>query len=429
MSFDSAAQLIESRGGEYSDGHPPAMAALWRAAEAFVAGPLVILILQTSLLLLGAYLLLARRMQPRTAAVVASLLLWFPVVSNTMSTIWKDSLMAGFLLLGAALLLSERRGVRIGGLALLAAGTAMRHNALAMTLPLIVLLFVWNPAHVWWRRYAIAFAAWIAVTGSAQLVNRALTERQLYLWHQSLAQLDIVGTLQYVDDMPDEELHAILDGTGALLTDHQHAKLRITRAPDANAVEQLWAVTDRLFARPRPAKLGEKPRIVQTPEQRAAISRAWRAVVPTHLVAYARYRWDVFRQLLQLTNVPIGSAAYVWFNDIQDLDDSAIKLSHDASYSGIQAPLHDAMYWLGSTWLFNVYLYVVLGIGLLPWCLRDRDVLALVLSGLIGGAALYVLTPTTDFRYMFWTAISVLLGLILTVARQSAWVTARTTKQ
>jgi hypothetical protein len=429
MSFDSAAQLIEARGGVYSDGHPPAMAALWRLVEVFVTGPVGILILQTAMMIVGVYLLFVRRMPPRAAAIAATLFMWFPVVGNTMATIWKDSLMASLLVLGTALMLDERRLVRIGGLLLLAAATAMRHNALAMTLPLVVLLFVWNPAYGWWRRYAIAIVAWVAVTGSAQLVNRALTERQLFLWHQSLAQLDIVGTLQYVDDIPDAELHELLDGTGAVLVENQHAALRIEHAPGVNAVEQLWAVTDRQFQRPRPLKLGEKWRDVQTPAQREAISRAWRAIVPAHPIAYVRYRWDVFRQLLQLTEVPIGSAAYLWFNDIQDLGDSAAKIQHDASYSRVQRPLHDAMWWIGSTWLFNVYLYVILGIGLLPLCIRDRELFALVASGFVGAAALFVLTPTTDFRYMFWMAVVVLLGIVLAAARQIAWVTASTTKQ
>ncbi len=429
MSFDSAAQLIESRGGVYTDAHPPAMAALWRASEMLLTGPLGILLLQTSTFLVGMYLLLARRMSPRAAAVTATLVLWFPPVANAMATIWKDSIMAGFLMLGTALLVDERRRVRIGGLACLAAATAMRHNALAMTLPLVVLLFVWTPGQVWWKRYVIGFGVWLAVTASAQLVNRALTERQLHLWHQSIAELDIVGTLQYVDDVPDTELHAILEGTGALLEPNQHASLRVERAPELNVVEELWRVTDRLFARPRPPKLGERWPDVQTPAQRDAMMRAWQRVVLAHPLAYLQYRWDVFRQQMQLTDVPVPSAAYLWFNDIQDLDDSASKLTHDASYSGIQRPLHEAMWWLGSTVLFNVYVYVVLALGLLVWCARDRETFALLASGLVGAGALFILTPTTDFRYVFWLVVAALLGLVMAAVRQIAWLTASTTKQ
>lgn len=337
--------------------------------------------------------------------------------------------MSGFLLLGTALLLSPRRGVRIGGLALLAAGTAMRHNALAMTLPLVVLLFVWNPTHVWWRRYATAFAAWIALTGCAQLFNRALTDRELHLWHYSIAPFDIVGTLQYVDDIPDAELHELLTGTGASLHEDQHAKLRIARLPETSVVDQLWTVTDALFARQGPPGLGEKQGVFQTAAQREAMARAWREIVPSHVAAYLHYRWDVFQQLLQLTDVPIPSAAYLWFNDIQNLEASARAISHDAGYSRVQAPLHDAMWWLGSTWLFSVYIYLVIGIGLLPLCIRDREAFALVASGLVGTAALFILAPTTDFRYTFWMALTSLLGLIMTAIRQIEWATASTTKQ
>jgi len=167
MSFDSVYQLGEARSGVFSDGHPPAMAELWRFADGVVSGPVGMLLIQSTCFLAGIYLLFVRRLRPRTAALVSVGVLWFPPVASLMAVIWKDSQMTAFLVLGTALMLDERRARKLIGLALLALGTAMRHNALVMTFPLVVILFTWRPGLGFWKRHALAFAAWIAVTGTA----------------------------------------------------------------------------------------------------------------------------------------------------------------------------------------------------------------------------------------------------------------------
>lgn len=406
MSYDSVAQLLESRAGHYSDGHPPAMAALWRVVETVVAGPFGMLVIQSLSFIAGAYLLFRRRMSPRAAAVAATLLLWFPVISNAMSTVWKDSQMAGFLMLGTGLVIQDRRRTKVLGLLCLVVATAMRHNAFAMTAPIIALLFVWNPAHRWLKRYSLAIAAWLAVTASAQLITRALTDEQNFIWHQSLALLDIVGTMRELPDMPDAEIATLLDGITIQPTHDLHAAMRMTHDPTWSPVDNLWWATDSFFIRPK------------TAEERAAIVRAWKDVVPKHVGAYLAYRWGVFRQLVQLTDTPLGSPAYIWFADIQDLFASAHKMSHTAYPSGTQIHLNEAMMWLGSTFLFHVYVYLFLALALLPFCIRDREALAFLFSALTSEAALFFLTPTTDFRYSLWLIMGTVVALILAVARR-----------
>jgi len=119
MTMDSIDQLTEARTGFYTDGHPPAMAALWRIVDTILAGPFGMLVLQTVAFVAGLYLLLRRAMRPRRAAVAASLLLVFPPILAPMAVIWKDCIMAGFLVLGTACLLAGCRWVRVLGLACL----------------------------------------------------------------------------------------------------------------------------------------------------------------------------------------------------------------------------------------------------------------------------------------------------------------------
>ncbi len=101
-------------------------------------------------------MILRRTLTPRAAALGATLLLWAPPVAAVLAVIWKDAQMVGYLLLGAALLGSASRRTRLAGLALLSLATAMRYNALAITFPLVLGLFVWSPAHRRVTRLALA---------------------------------------------------------------------------------------------------------------------------------------------------------------------------------------------------------------------------------------------------------------------------------
>ena len=405
MSFDSVAQLEQARWGYYRDDHPPAMAALWSFVENFVTGPVGMLLLQLTAFLIGVYLILRQKFQPKTAALIASLLLWFPPVLNTMSVIWKDSQMAAYIVLGTGLLLSPRRGVRLWALAAIALGTAMRHNALTFTLPLIGLLFVWNPDYRWWKRYAIALVAWIVVTMSARVVTNALADQTMYIWHRSLALLDIVGTLKYAEDMPDDVLRKKLEGT-RLRYDHDlQAHTRDVIDPTLSPTEQLWQTTNKFFLRP------------WTEEDRAAITRAWKNIVPAHPAAYARYRWVLFSQLTQLDDTPPGSPIYCWFTDVQDPYGSGFMIDYMAGPSRTQEHAQQAMFWIGDTYVFRVSLYVILTLLLIPFAVRDRLTLALLSSSILSEAALFMLAPTVDVRYSFWLITITTLTAIFVGAR------------
>ena len=420
MSYDSILQLGEARSGVYGGAHPPLMSMLWALLDSIIAGPLLMLVLQSSCFLAGCFLLLRRWLSERCAALAAVGVLWFPAVAAIMAVIWKDSQMAGFLVLGAALVLSPRRGVRIGGLALLALATGMRYNALAITLPLIVLLFEWSAAQRWWQRYPLALAAWLLVTVVPTVLNRQMTSDQSSTWHRTLALSDIVGTLRYAPDLSDAELQPLLAGTPLRTPTAIQQQTRSDLPPDGISehdllsfgtgtyVPALWITTFQVFALP------------DTDEQRAALTRAWKAIVLGHPLAYLTYRWHVFRELVHLGDADIPSGAYVWFTDVLDPSGSAHAIGHNATPSKLQTHLHTAMRWLGTSWLFRGWLYLALTLVLLPFCRRDRVLAALALSGLANEALLYLVAPTIDFRYSFWLVVSTLLVIVGVIARRAS---------
>ncbi len=407
MSFDSVYQLQESRSGYFSDGHPPMMAQLWRIVELFIAGPAGMLMLQSIAFLVGVYLIFLKRMSGRTAAIAAIAMLWFPPVGTIMGVIWKDSQMTAWIVLGVGLMLSDRRRTRLFGLASIALGTAMRHNALVMTLPLVVLLFVWSPEHRFVKRYAIAIVAWIVVTMSARFASQALTDEQRYIYANSLVLCDMTSTLRYIDEpLSDEKLLEMLQGTTLIPKHDLHAR---TRKEDraGGYIDNLWWNTYAFF------------RIPKTDAERAANQKAWKAIVFGHPEAYLTYRWEVFHRLLGIGE-PQASPFYTWFVDVQSPLYTHMRIYHDASPSHLQEGLREVTHWIGRSPLSRVMVYLVLAFLLLPFCIRDREVLAWILSAFANESFLFLFSPTTDWRYSYWLVLAVAFGVVLLVARRAS---------
>lgn len=405
MSFDSVFQLREARAGYYIDGHPPFMAALWRVSEMFIAGPAGMLLVQSGAFLVGAYLILRMVMAPRAAAIAASLVTWFPPIAGVMAVIWKDSQMTGFLILGFGLIIQDRRRDRLLGLLALLAATLMRHNALVITGPLLAIAFVWNPAHGFVKRHAIAIAVWVVITLAAQVISGWLTDEEQHIWHTSIALCDMTATLRYTSaTISDEELARETPGVEFWL-DHVQARARAEDLSD-DFVGHLWHLTYRLVALP------------DTEADRQAVSRAWKNIVLGHLDGYIKYRLEISRRLLGLGGEAQQSPVYNWFTDIQDPFFSASVIDHDASGSHLQNLLRDDIHVLGVTPMFSVVVYAVLTLLLIPFAFIDRRILALIASAVTSEGILFVIAPTSDWRYSYWMVVAVVFSTIMLIARR-----------
>jgi hypothetical protein len=319
-----------------------------------------------------------------------------------MAVIWKDSQMVAFIVLGVGLILQKPRWVRVAGLVALFIGTAMRHNALSITGPIVFLCFVWNPDYRWWKRYAIAFVAWFAVTMSARVVSDALTDDHRYLWTNSIAMCDMAATLRYTSPtIPDEELREMFEGLRLWPEGDYHAFAR-QGDEEADYVTTLWNTAYGLFAVP------------QDQAERDAMVKAWKRVVLTHKAEYLTYRWKMFTRMLGFGGDD-SSPVYNWFTDIQDPYGSATMADHDAHAGKLQDHLRSAMHWFGRTPLFRVYVYAALMLILLPFA-RDRLTLSILLSALSSEIILFLIAPTTDWRYSCWMILATVIGAVLVAA-------------
>ena len=410
MSLDSFDQLREARNGIYTDSHPPAMAALWAAVEHVVRGPFGMLAIQSASLLLGLAMILWRVFRPVVAAAVASALFLYPPICSPLAVIWKDCVMAGGLVLGIALLTGARRGQKLAGLVVLMIAAAMRYNAFAATLPLIVLLFEWRPGMKWLERYAIAAVTWVAVTVAAIELNGVLADREMHFWAASFALVDITGTVAMTGDtLPDAELGPLLAPTQIQVDhDYQGALRSHYRTCDfvtlIGTPPALWNVV-----------LGGDVPLAE--DKRAAITHAWWEIVSRHPSGYAKYRLDSFADVLGMHASFRGTTVLPrhWQNKanleafgIPQADPPLAKTAESiAQWTGRRTPL------------YRPWFYALLALALLWWSRRYREVLAILLSGLVMESTLSILAVTPDYRYSHWLVVATCLGLVLLIAKRA----------
>jgi hypothetical protein len=65
-----------------------------------------------------------------------------------------------------------------------------------------------------------------------------------------------------------------------------------------------------------------------------------------------------------------------------------------------------------------VYVYAVLAILLVPFCVGHRLLSALVLSALSSESALLLLSPAPDTRYSMWLSLTAVLSLTMVIAQR-----------
>lgn len=393
VGWDTRAHLIAARTGIHSDGHPPAVSRLVRIVELFIAGPAGILIIQSVTLLLGLYYLFKARLAPKPAAVVAAVVFLYPLISGVQALIAKDGLMAGFLMLGIACLLDERRSRHFLALAFIAAASLMRWNALAATFAPMILLYRWSPSIRGVRRYLVAAAMWLGVTAVTFEINELLTTDREYFWYGSTAYQDIACTLEYIPPVDDATMKEWFEGV----------PLRVN--------ERIW---DRFHEVYYPAHFyhlmrGEN-RLLDVPRneaEREAVTRTWKRIVVGNPKAYLRYRWDNYRLLLGLERTPPppgASAVYVWFTVIA-APQTIPELEHDAGPSKLQAKLREASIWVSLTPLYWNFIYFFACFVLIALCFRNALEMSLLLSGIGYELAWFFLAQTTDIRYSQWMVI------------------------
>jgi hypothetical protein len=232
----------------------------------------------------------------------------------------------------------------------------------------------------------------------------------MYIWHSSLAVYDIAGTLAFLDeDLPDAELERLFAGTDLKIHSNIHGTLRYlynTRDFLPLILHEslaLWSLP--IYDNPAPKA------------QRDAIGQLWWQTITSHPVEYAKHRLSVMAEVLSFTRSrPAGA---VTRRDWR-YPDWAKNLGLQTRYARFQ---HKITHWMSALWrnvpIFVPWIYALVALALLVLARRDRDVLAILLSGLMMEGTLLFLAPSPDYRYSHWLVVATVIGIFSLTARRA----------
>ena len=407
MSPDSAGQLAQARAWQFTDWHPPLMAAVWGLVDRIVPGPSGMLVLQCAAYW-GAVALFWRETYRRSVWLGFALVAFgfMPQVLSHLSAIWKDTGLGVSLLLASALIYRARqtgsKGALIASLPLLFYGCGVRLNAAPAVLPLAL------------------WAGFIACSVFASLGSRIQRFSRLLPAAIGLACfLSIVGAVSLTTEALVKGKHSY---TGQTVLLHDLAAVSIERGetlfPDYIVRDEHFSL-DKVVQQYTPAVatpvVGIETsglKISGDARDMDALRAKWLEVVPRNLGAYLGHRWATFEWATGIGQ-PDVCLPYL----IANTNPKVYKTNDLAVHRMLRA-----YFWaLRNTVFFRGFFWLMICAALCYFSLRgglggDLDlVFALASSGLLYGAAYFFIAPSCDFRFFWWTMLAALVALLFFV--------------
>jgi hypothetical protein len=387
MSTDSIDQYKEALDLQFTDWHPPLMAALWSVVNTVKAGPAGMLLLQLSLywgaLYIGADTALRRGHKLWWLWLAAGLL---PCTINFAGVIWKDVGLAVSFLLAVTLLLRAHCSAQRASpvvLLLLLYGVGVRWNALPAALPI-----VW-----WWAvlrfpdmgaRIRVAFVLAILTIATLLIgqINYRVLHAQVTRPWQVIMLHDIVG-IGCATASPPQLPEYRNPGVG-------DAQLCAAYTPKSSA---------RLLFEPS-APLHRNDAAART------LFRQWVGAIYEEPLAWAKHRLAYFGNFLRIGQPD----AYYYIHNIIGPNAQGIRLQPNAL-----TMIHGSyVEYFRQSPILKPWFWVLVSIGVIVMAARQRSVPAatVALSGLIYLAPYLLVGPEADLRYAYWTIFAALFGLL-----------------
>ncbi len=418
LSWDSAFQWWQARGGGIDTTHPPVMVRAWQLAGLALPLPGGVLLLQAALWW-GVLALFANALgggAVRRVAIVLGLGLWPPLLA-VLPHLWKDVWMAAFFALAVACLArdiaprargpieaSPRKNAdagptrwRIAALLAIAAACAFRLNALPAALPLLAVI-AWRMFPLWRLAACVATLVFVGVVlGAGKLLNLAPGARDTAAW-PSVAMWDIAAV-----SIAEDRLLFPPDWVDPALT---VADLRRDFRPEVN-VPSFTA-----------GQLKLNYYYDYTPAQFAQLRAAWWSLPRDHTRAWLDHRARLSAFLFGLRPAAHPDSLVLAPGVVAYGDNPPVARNTSALNTWLQRLLDR----LVDTPLFAGLAYVVLALALLlRWAWRRDGGLgalsgATAASALLLAAPLTVLSPSSDFRYLLWLLLGALMALVLRLA-------------
>lgn len=401
LSPDSVVQLHQAIHRSYDSWHPPIMSAVWTLWTLVIPGAGGMLIFHNLMFWLGLTLWVRMAVFGVFARVILILGIGFlPCVMALLSTIWKDVGVGVSLVFATALLaLSQqnfKRWTFWTGILALWYAYSVRHNSP----PAIVPLLVWA-SWILFRRSWIGAQRYvmIGILSMAFLFSFELSKR-------IVDRLLIQGKFGYPFQVVQiHDLIAVSLAQGRVLLP---AYVRNDRKPPWS-LEELQQVYSPVSAVPIFWGDSSKRRVVITnnPSRLRTLWRAWWQALQADPEAYFRHRWAMFKNQMGFMQPYVDYP----FQSAMEPNQLGAELRPSRVRSSMLA-------WLGffqHSPLFRGWIFLAFDLVLALWGIYRRDIRlwAVASSGFIFGATYFFISPAGDFRYIWWTVLSGILGLLV----------------
>ena len=398
---DSREQLHQAMTRNYTDWHPPVMALVWSWLLRLSGRPASLLVLHQLLHWLGFGLIAdgCLRANMRREAWLILLAGAFPLFVFYDRIVLKDVGMASALVAGAGIsiwFVVQHKAVPLWALLLSALcityGALIRTNAVFAIAPILMLYGVRGRVFSYGTIIAWSLIATLLALPLSNWVNHKLIGARAQYPVQSLQIFDLMGIAVHAEDP------AVWGAQPPTMQEIRDCYTAYWWDPVSP-----WGVCPSLRR-----QIGYSTNIDSTqPQVVAETSRLWRAAILRHPVAYLVHRVEHFNASVYFF-VPAYDFRYSKSAELVPFGSRSVS-QRDIALDYLRVNfLCWPVFWLG----LGVCALAMLGIA------REGPVEVaiarlLISSGLMFSAAYFLVGVATDVRYHYWTAMSILLGVIL----------------
>ncbi len=410
MSPDSTASWLQGRSGDFLDISSPVMSYLWGITDKIVPGPGGMFILQ-NLFFWSAAAIFWRATQKKSFWLGLTLVLFgfLPPIYSQLTTVWKDVHMAVSLFFASALIYyasqKNSKTAILLSILFLFYGCTARLNSLPAILPLTIwtglvacrvfpLLTSKMKKTKLLPVYIGIIYFFLLIATTSLCINIITNGRTIYPFQQIyLYDLAAISIARNEPIFPDYIL--------------KHENYSFEKVRD----EYNFRSVNSLIWGDRPSK-GNPPILPwsEEPEKIKALRAKWFEAVPNNFAVYIKHRWQIFSLLIG-TSAPLPSNLY-WEDFEANPKESKVEQNFInkilMGYFDITRKI-----------VFRSIIWLLPCLFLIYYSIKKRlrtnweTVFFLSSSGLLYALAYFPTTPSTEFRYVFWTAISSALSCII----------------
>ena len=398
MSIDSLYQYHQSKTLEFTDHHPPVMAGVWSLLNYIFSGPQGLLFFHL-ILFWSAILILFKNFRDKHNAYIVIFICYLPWILNFIGVLWKDVGMAFSLLLFFSLSLKKLEGsfikkfLKISTMFLLIFySLSVRHNAFFAVIPILFYTInKWYPELRMWKSIIYCFG----------IVALSLTLNHILIYN--LMQVSKANSYRglMVDD-----LSYLSIKTGKSLVPNVSFE-------DLKECSKIYIGETQLHL--KDVCLQHKKTYKENnPFLNNSLNEIWIYEVMKHPYEILYFRLSIFSYFLRS---PANSPYGIWHSGISENQElNKEKIKREETYTSLiteKFVLSTAKF---LPFLFKPYWWLWLN-SLLYLIYFTSYKKKIEFEALLASSTFYILgylpiTPSADFRYIYWSVLATTISII-----------------